>query len=72
MILFKKTKAIHVFAIITTMFFFLGWVVFENYRTIFFGFQINPFIVTGFGFAFISIMIQYNEPVKKYVNRFFG
>jgi len=60
-----KTKTIHVFAIVTTIFFFLGWVIFDGYKIQFFGFPVNPFIVTGFGFAFISIMIQYNTKIKK-------
>ena len=61
-----KTKAIHVFAIVTTFFFFLGWVVFDGYKIQFFKFPINPFIVTGFVFAFLSIMVQYNDKIKKF------
>lgn len=64
MAILKKTKAIHVFAILTTIFFFLGWVVFDGYKIQFFGFPVNPYIVTGFGLAFISILIQYKSQIK--------
>lgn len=61
-----KAKAIHVFAVVTTIFFFLGWVIFDGYKIEFFKFPVNPFIVIGFGFAFLSILIQYNGKIKKF------
>lgn len=61
-----KTKAIHVFAVLTIIFFFLGWVIFDGFKIPFFGFPINPYIVIGFVLSFISVMIQYNTKIKKF------
>lgn len=54
---------------VATFFFFLGFVIFEGLKIEFFHSQINPFVVTGFGFAFLGLIAEFNGSVTKFINK---
>ena len=57
---------------IATIFFFLGWVIFEGVRVEFFGGMVSPYIVIGFGFAFIGIIYEFDGSLSRFISKIFG
>ena len=54
---------------VATFFFFLGFVIFEGLKIEFFHSMINPYVVTGFGFAFLGLIAEFNGSVTKFINK---
>jgi len=54
---------------IATFFFFMGFVVFEGLKIQFFSGIVNPYVVTGFAFAFLGIIIEFNGSLSKFINK---
>jgi len=61
-----KLSTSRIFFGIATFFFFLGFVVFEGLKIEFFNNQINPYVVTGFGFAFVGLLAEFNGKITKF------
>ncbi|MCP6727184.1 MAG: hypothetical protein KJI69_04110 [Patescibacteria group bacterium] len=64
-----KITTSRIFFGVSVFFFFLGFVVFEGLKIEFFNSQINPFVVTGFGFAFLGLLAEFNGSVAKFINK---
>jgi len=64
-----KLTTSRIFFGVATFFFFLGFVVFEGFKISFFNNQINPYVVTGFGFAFIGLLAEFNGSIAKFINK---
>lgn len=54
---------------IATFFFFLGFVIFEGLKVEFFSGMVNPYVVAGFGFAFIGIVVEFNGTLSKFIKK---
>lgn len=63
---FSDRSANGLFAV-STIFFFLGFVVFEGLKIEVGGNMINPYVVTGFAFAFGGTMWRYRKAIKKFM-----
>ncbi len=61
-----KITASRVLFGIATFFFFLGFVVFEGLKIEFFQNQVNPYVVVGFGFAFVAFIAEFNGQFRKF------
>lgn len=57
---------------IATFFFFLGFVIFEGLKIEFFTGMVNPYVVAGFGFAFLGMIAEFNGSIAKFINKIFG
>lgn len=64
-----KVTTSRLFFGVATFFFFLGFVIFEGLKIEFFLSMINPFVVTGFGFAFLGLIAEFNGSVSKFINK---
>jgi len=64
-----KVTTSRIFFGVSVFFFFLGFVVFEGLKIEFFNSQINPFVVTGFGFAFLGLLAEFNGSIAKFINK---
>jgi hypothetical protein len=64
-----KITTSRIFFGVSVFFFFLGFVVFEGLKIEFFNSQINPFVVTGFGFAFLGLLAEFNGSIAKFINK---
>ncbi len=53
-------------------FFFLGFVIFEGLKIQFFQSMINPYVVTGFGFAFLGLLAEFNGSIAKFIKKITG
>lgn len=68
----NAVKRSRIFIGVATIFFFLGWVIFEGVRVEFFGGMVSPYIVIGFAFAFIGIIIEFNGSLSRFINKILG
>ena len=64
-----KVTTSRIFFGVSVFFFFLGFVIFEGLKIEFFNSQINPFVVTGFGFAFLGLLAEFNGSLAKFINK---
>jgi len=64
-----KITTSRIFFGVSVFFFFLGFVVFEGLKIEFFNSQINPYVVTGFGFAFLGLLAEFNGSIAKFINK---
>jgi len=64
-----KITTSRIFFGVSIFFFFLGFVVFEGLKISFFNNQINPYVVTGFGFAFLGLISEFNGSIGKFINK---
>jgi len=64
-----KITTSRIFFGVSVFFFFLGFVIFEGLKIEFFQSQINPFVVTGFGFAFLGLLAEFNGSLAKFINK---
>lgn len=62
----KKSR---IFFGVASIFFFLGWVIFEGVKVEFFGGMVSPYIVVGFGFTFIGIIYEFNGSFDKFIKK---
>ncbi len=63
---FSDRSANGLFAV-ATFFFFLGFVVFEGLRIQVGINMINPYVVTGFGFAFAGTLWRFRKGISKFL-----
>jgi hypothetical protein len=64
-----KITTSRIFFGVSIFFFFLGFVIFEGLKITFFNNQINPYVVTGFGFAFLGLLAEFNGSIAKFINK---
>jgi len=64
-----KITTSRIFFGVSVFFFFLGFVVFEGLKIEFFNNMINPYVVTGFGFAFLGLLSEFNGSIGKFINK---
>jgi len=64
-----KVTTSRIFFGVSIFFFFLGFVVFEGLKITFFNNQINPYVVTGFGFAFLGLIAEFNGSIGKFIKK---
>lgn len=57
---------------VASIFFFLGWVIFEGVRVEFFGGMVSPYVVIGFGFTFLGIVLEFNGSLGRFINKILG
>jgi len=62
-----KLTASRVLFGIATFFFFLGFVIFEGLKIEFFNSMVNPYVVVGFGFAFVAFLAEFNGKISKFL-----
>lgn len=55
---------------VATVFFFLGFVVFEGLKIEVNNNMINPYVVTGFGFAFGAILWRFRKQIVAFSRTF--
>lgn len=64
-----KITTSRIFFGVATFFFFLGFVVFEGLKIEFFNNMINPYVVTGFFFAFLGLIAEFNGSIEKFIKK---
>ena len=52
-----------------TLFFFLGWVIFEGVKIQFMNGMVSPFVLIGFGFAFLGLIEEFNGGLAKFIKK---
>ena len=67
-----KITTSRIFFGVSVFFFFLGFVIFEGLKIQFFQSMINPYVVTGFGFAFLGLLAEFNGSIAKFIKKITG
>ncbi len=65
-----KVTTSRIFFGVSVFFFFLGFVIFEGFKIEFFKSMINPYVVVGFGFAFLGLLAEFNGSIAKFIKKF--